>query len=81
MAANFSDERIRTEKLISEYTEQLSMLREKIESSDERHKLIEQYTTPAHLTHELVDILIDHINIGRRISGTKDVPIEIHWNF
>lgn len=36
---------------------------------------------PEHLTREVVEILIDYIIIGRRISGTRDVPIEIHWNF
>lgn len=34
-----------------------------------------------HLTREIVDTHIDYILIGRRIPGTKEVPIEIHWNF
>lgn len=24
---------------------------------------------------------IDYISVGKRIPGTRDVPIEIHWNF
>lgn len=36
---------------------------------------------PEHLTREMVDTRIDYILIGRRIPGTKEVPIEIHWNF
>lgn len=29
----------------------------------------------------MVETLIDYISVGKRIPGTKDVPIEIHWNF
>ena len=25
--------------------------------------------------------LIDYISVGKRIPSTRDVPIEIHWNF
>lgn len=42
---------------------------------------IEQYLHPEHLTRVLVDVLIDYIAVGKRISGTRNVPIEIHWNF
>ena len=44
-------------------------------------ELIEQYTSPIHLTRELVEVLIDHIVIYRRNPGTKQIPIEIFWNF
>ena len=30
---------------------------------------------------EIVEILIDYISVGKRIPGTRNVPIEIHWNF
>ena len=33
------------------------------------------------LTREMVETLIDHVNVGKRIKGTRDVPVEIHWNF
>nr|WP_325297589.1 DUF4368 domain-containing protein [uncultured Oscillibacter sp.] len=42
---------------------------------------MERYVNLEHLTREIVEILIDHINVGKRIRGTRDVPIEIHWNF
>ena len=29
----------------------------------------------------IVETLIDYISVGKCIPGTKDVPIEIHWNF
>ena len=42
---------------------------------------MERYVNLEHLTREIVEILIDHITVGKRIPGTRDVPIEIHWNF
>lgn len=60
---------------------QLSEIEGKIASGDNRRKLIEQYTTLEHFTREIMETLIDYISIGKRIPGTKDIPIEIHWNF
>ena len=60
---------------------QLSELEEKIAAGDNRRELIEQYTNLEHLTREIVETLIDYISVGKRIPGTRDVPIEIHWNF
>ena len=56
-------------------------IEEKIENGDNRRELVEQYVKLEHLTREMVVTLIDHINVGKRIPGTRDVPIEIHWNF
>ena len=56
-------------------------IEKKIAADSDCHKLIEQYTSLKHLTREMVEILIDYIYVGKRIPGTKDVPIEIHWNF
>ena len=50
-------------------------------AGDNRRELIEQYTNLEHLTREIVETLIDYISVGKRIPGTRDVPIEIHWNF
>ena len=30
---------------------------------------------------EMVNVLIDHILIGKRDPVTKYTPVEIHWNF
>ncbi len=33
------------------------------------------------LDRETVENLINKIYVGKRIKGTKEIPIEIHWNF
>lgn len=77
----FSAERERLERLIADGERQLEALDEKMDTGDNRRELIEQYVSLEHLTREIVVHLIDYISIGQRIPGTRDVPIEIHWNF
>ena len=81
LSHDFTAERGRMEQLIAEAQQQLDEIEEKQAAGDNRRELIEQYTHLTHLTRPVVETLIDYISVGRRIPGTKDVPIEIHWNF
>ena len=81
MSRDFTTERDRLERVVAECEKQLSEIEEKIAAGDNRRKLIDQYTNLEHLTREIVEILIDYVSVGKRMPGTKDVPIEIHWNF
>ena len=81
MSKDFVKEKERLQKLVQERQEKLIEIEEKIENGDNRRELVEQYVKLEHLTREMVVTLIDHINVGKRIPGTRDVPIEIHWNF
>lgn len=42
---------------------------------------IAQYVPPSHLSRTMVELLIDHIAVGRREPGTSQLPITIYWNF
>lgn len=46
-----------------------------------KDELIEKYTNFDRLDRDIVEILIDHIYVGKRIPKTRNVPIEIHWSF
>ena len=81
LSKGFSAERTRLERVVVEMEKQLVQLEEKIAAGDNRREFIEQYTNLDHLTREVVETLIDYVSVGKRIPGTKDVPIEIHWNF
>ena len=81
MSKDFIADRDRLEKLISDGRKQIEEIEVKIEVGDNRREIIERYTSLKHLTREMVEILIDYISVGKRIPKTKDVPIEIHWNF
>ena len=81
LSKDFTTEKERLERVMIDGQKQLAEIEERIAVGDNRRELIEQYTNLEHLTREIVEILIDYIVIGKRIPGTKDVPIEIHWNF
>lgn len=81
MSTGFTDEKARLEQALADSKWQLEALEEQIAAGDNRRELIERYTSLDHLTREMVEVLIDYIVVGKRIPGTKDVPIEIHWNF
>lgn len=81
MVKEFSAERDRLEGLIIEGKNKLSKLEEKMIAVDDRHGQMEQYFTPEHFTRDMAEILIEFICVGKRIPGTREVPIEIHWNF
>ena len=77
----FSDKKKGTENLIQELKETDKKLDDRIKSNDNRQKIIEEYTNIERLDREIVQKLIDHICVGKRIKGSQDVPVEIHWNF
>ena len=81
MSKDFVDDRDRLERLIADCRRQVEELDVKLEVGDNRKEIIERYTNLEHLNREMVEILIDYISVGKRIKGTTDVPIEIHWNF
>lgn len=81
LSREFAAERDRFERMIIDCQRQIEAIDEKLATGDNRRDLIEQYTNPEHLSREMVVHLVDYISVGQRISGTRDVPIEIHWNF
>ena len=81
MADSFAADRERIEQQIKEADQRLDELETQILAGDQRKELIQRYTNVEHLTREMVEILIDYISVGKRIPGTHEVPIEIHWNF
>lgn len=81
LSKEFSSEKSRLERVLLDGQRRLAELEDRIAVGDNRKALVERYVNLEHLTREIVEILIDHITVGKRIPGTKDVPIEIHWNF
>ena len=81
LSKEFSSEKSRLERILLDGQRQLAELEDRIAVGDNRKSLVERYVNLEHLTREIVEILIDHITVGKRIPGTKDVPIEIYWNF
>ena len=81
LSKDFTTQKERLERVVADGEKQLAEIDDKIAVGDNRRELIEQYTNLEHLNREIVETLIDYISIGKRIPGTRNVPIEIHWNF
>lgn len=81
LSHEFHKEKAQMAKLIEELEQQLEDINQKISQADNCRELVKQYTNAEHLTREMVDILIDHIDVGKRIPKTRNRPIDIYWNF
>lgn len=81
ISAGFSAEKGQLEQRVEHTRHQLSELDARMEAGDHRKAIVEHYANLEHLTREMVEALVDYITVGKRIPGTKDVPVEIHWKF
>lgn len=81
MAKGFSAEKKRLEGTLEICGKQLLEIEERRKAGENRKELVERYIHMEHLNREMVEALIDHIDVGRRIPGSRDVPITIYWNF
>ena len=81
MAGSFSADRERMELQMKETDRRIEELDAQMLDGDHRKNLLRRYISVEHLTREMVEILVDYISVGKRITGTNEVPIEIHWNF
>lgn len=81
MADSFSSERERVERLLAEASRHLEELESRTHSEEQQRERILRDVHVEHLTREMVEHFIDCIIVGKRLPGTRSVPVEIHWNF
>ena len=81
MSRDFASERDRLERAAEDARARADELEKRIEAGDDRHELAERCAHPERLTRAMAELLIDYVSVGRRIPGTREVPVEIHWSF
>ena len=81
MTAGFQSEKERYESMVESCLERIGDLDARIAIGDNRTELIARYIELDHLTRNMTEILIDHIEIGKRNKETGIVPVSIFWNF
>ncbi len=81
MTRAFSVEKKRLEEALELCRKQILEIEERQKAGENRKELVEKYIHTEHLTREMVEALIDHIDVGRRIPSSRDVPITVYWNF
>lgn len=69
------------ESLINELSSQIAEIEARQTHTANNKELLEEYLSLEHLTHDIVNQLIDCIIVGRRDPETKEIPIEINWKF
>ncbi len=77
----FSEEKRNVENIIIGLKKEVADIDKKTAQCSDISQVTEQYVKPERLTREIVDSFIEHIVIHKRISGTRIIPIEIHWKF
>ena len=81
LTKNLHSDKNTAEKMISSFSKQIEELEQKLLCAENKEERIKQYTNVEKLTREIVDTMIDYIEVGKRIPGTKERPIHIYWNF
>lgn len=74
-------ERNHLKNIIMDKEKSLVKLEKNIKERENGEQFLETYVNLEHLTRQIIELMIDYIAVGKRISGTRDVPIEIHWDF
>lgn len=81
MSEELAAEKECLERAVIQYGQQLTEINRRINMADSRRELVKQYIDMENLNCETVETMIDYICVGKRIPGTRQVPVEIHWNF
>lgn len=81
LTREFSADKERLLHTVAETQKQIDSIDNRLAAGDNRREIIEQYLHIDHLTRSMVELLVDHITVGKRQKGEKAPPIEIHWNF
>jgi DNA invertase Pin-like site-specific DNA recombinase len=81
ISKSFADDKARIEHAMQESELQLKSIKDRISSGDNRRQTLEKFVHVERLSRDFVDTMIDYIEVERRIPGTHEVPITIHWKF
>ncbi len=71
----------RADETILSISEEIEELKEKLNRAKSKAERIKEYTDVQKLTREIVDTMIDYTEVGKRIPGTRNRPVNIYWNF
>jgi hypothetical protein len=81
LSNSFHEDKKRYLKQIKANRDLIAELEQKLLTAENKKDLIGQYTLAEKLDREMMDTLVDCIYVGKRDPVTKEIPIEIQWNF
>ncbi|HNX64186.1 MAG TPA: recombinase family protein [Oscillospiraceae bacterium] len=77
----FNDKKQAHENALKILEEELESVEYSAQKELNKKSIIELYANIEHLDRDIIEKLIDVIYVGKKNSETKELPIEIHWNF
>lgn len=81
---SFSEERSQCDMMIAAVRKELDYYAEHAKDphhQEEKREILKNYININELNRDIINMLIDYIEIGKRDKQTKQVPIQIYWNF
>ena len=81
LSADLHKDKSTYENLINKLSLQIAEIEQKQTNTASNKEQLEEYLSLEHLTHDVVNQLIDCIIVGKRNPETKEIPIEINWKF
>ncbi len=81
LSGEFQVEKETFEKNLWEVEEALLCLEQNGQEEDNVVTIAQNRVKSNDLTRLMVEVFVDCVFVGKRIQGTGEVPVEIHWNF
>lgn len=83
MSESYRQDAERYRKRVEEIKDKVQDLFYNKQKDVSKREILEQFSGITELTYDIVHILIDYVEVGRREGHYRqaDVPVIIHWNF
>jgi hypothetical protein len=78
---NYTEQLERMKAIAKDLADKIIIIKSRHDTEPDKRKLIESYTNIKRLDRIMVEKLIDHIAVGKRDKLSRQLPIEIYWNF
>lgn len=80
-ANTFSLDINKYDELIKTKNELVELEIKNLSNNSTKKDILKKYVNITELNREIISVLIDYIEIGKRPRRNAEVPIKIHWNF
>ena len=80
LSRSFNLQKEQLEAQITECQRQIHEINTQIATEDNPRR-IQRYVSIERLTREMVELFIDKVLVGKRIQGTRSVPVKVYWRF
>ncbi len=77
----FHDDIERYDKLMAERREKLEEIDRQEKETLSKKEIIKKYADTSELNYDIMNLFVDHIEVGRRKNNREEYPVKIYWKF